>query len=115
MPKPATQRKPAPASFDANGNDIVGDMLAAVVQIWPDLEPEKLELARRQILDRWGGAKIYVGRKLGEGRNLRDEAIQRDYRNGERVPLLMRRYNLSRARIHAILSMPAPVEADAPA
>ena len=102
MTKPA---KPAtkPVLYVPDENDIVADMLAVVLELWPELPADKLQQAERQIRERWGGDRPYIAIRQGDGRSARNEAIRRDHRNGERIPLLMRRYDLSRSRINEIL------------
>jgi Mor family transcriptional regulator len=103
MPKPAkAAAQPSPYLPDAN--DIVADMLAVVHEIWPELGPEKLAAAERQIRERWGGDRPYIAIRAGLGRSERNDAILRDHRAGERIPLLMRRYSLSRGRIYEIIN-----------
>ena len=97
MNKPA---KPAP--YIPDENDIVADMLAVVKELWPELPPEKLQLAERQIRDRWGGDRPYIAHRAG-GQSTRNQAITRDHRAGERIPLLARRYQLTPRRIRQIL------------
>lgn len=108
-----TKIKTAPAATLAapylpDESDFVSDVLAAVREIWPDLCADKLRQAEAQIRERWGGDRPYIGRRAGQGRSARNEAILRDHRNGERVPLLMRRYKLSRQRIYQILGEEPP-------
>lgn len=51
----------------------------------------------------WRGERPYIGARAGLAQSARDAAIVRDWKNGERVPLLMRRYGISRSRVWAIL------------
>ena len=103
MTKPA---KPAtkPVPYVPDENDIVADMLAVVRELWPELPPEKLQQAERHIRERWGGDRPYIAMRAGDGRSVRNDAIRRDHLAGERIPLLMRRYDLSRSRINEILA-----------
>lgn len=52
----------------------------------------------------FGGERVYITRKPGEGRSARNAQIRRDYKAGERIPLLERRYTLSAARLWQIIN-----------
>lgn len=104
---PAVAQPTRPAvepAFEPSEHDIVADILAAVQDIWPELEPDKLRQAEAQIRERWGGDRPYISRRAGYGSSSRNQAIVRDHRNGERVPYLARRYQLTPRRILQILS-----------
>ena len=105
MTKPA---KPAtkPVLYVPDENDIVADMLAVVLELWPELPADKLQQAERQIRERWGGDRPYVAIRPGGGRSERNDSIRRDHRAGERIPLLERRYGLTRSQLHRILAAP---------
>lgn len=49
----------------------------------------------------YAGCEPYIGKASDHGE--RNRAIIRDFKNGERVPLLARRYQLSRVRIWQII------------
>lgn len=51
--------------------------------------------------DAWAGCEPYIGKANNHGE--RNRAIIRDFKKGERVPLLARRYNLSRVRVWQIV------------
>lgn len=57
------------------------------------------------LADEWGGDRPYIGREADavRERSRRDRAIIADHQAGERIPLLMRKYGLSRPRIYRIL------------
>jgi Mor family transcriptional regulator len=101
-----TKTKPPapPAPFVPDENDAVADFLAIVLEIWPELEPEKLRQAEAQFRERWGGDRPYIGRRSGQGRSGRNDAIRREHQAGERVPYLARRYQLTERRILQIIS-----------
>jgi Mor family transcriptional regulator len=107
MAKASAVSKPAAetAPYVPDENDIVADILAVVRDIWPDLPVDKLRQAEAQIRERWGGDRPYISRRPGAGRSARNEAICRDHRNGERIPLLARRYQLTERRIIQILAL----------
>ncbi len=53
------------------------------------------------LCDTWHGCEPYIGRASSHAE--RNRAIIRDFKNGERVPFLARRYKLTRVRIWQIL------------
>jgi Mor family transcriptional regulator len=57
----------------------------------------EVEIAVRTL---YGGDRYYIQ----SGRALRDAAIRREHRAGERVPYLARKYGLTRQRVHQILT-----------
>ncbi len=109
MAKSSNQAKneqaPAALAYAPDENDIVADMLAVVAEVWPGLPPEAMRRAEAQIRERWGGDRPYISRRPGAGRSARNEAIHRDHRAGERIPLLARRYELTERRIIQILAV----------
>ena len=112
---------PVPASTDATAKfepadeSIIDDVLAAMI----DMAGQGADTTVRQRLTQaaqrvsqqkhheWAGERVYVARnKQAMQANIssRNAAIQRDHQRGERVPLLMRRYGLTRRRIEQILN-----------
>jgi len=81
-----------------NEPDIIDDMLRYATKTVPGFQ-EHAETVEKYIRSTWSGDRIYIR----GGNNIRNKAIVRDYRNGERVPLLERRYGLCKARIWQIL------------
>jgi Mor family transcriptional regulator len=59
--------------------------------------------ASQQVRGVFGGDRAYISHRQGEGRYARNAQIRRDYKGGERIALLQRRYNLSAARIWQII------------
>jgi Mor family transcriptional regulator len=52
----------------------------------------------------FGGDRVYISRRLGEGTSQRNAAIKRDYwQKGEHIPLLERRYGLSSSHLWRII------------
>ena len=51
----------------------------------------------------FGGDRMYISRKVGEGHSARNAQIKRDYLAGEHIPLLERRYTLSKSRLWEII------------
>lgn len=79
-------------------DDIVEYTLSCVHALAPGIDTAPVSTHIRQV---FGGQSVYV---VQQDRKRRNEAIRRDHHAGERVPLLMRRYGLSRATILRILS-----------
>ena len=98
-PRPAAAQPAAPV----NENDIIDDIFAAVIAMAPQFqtELEKIKHAKRQA---WAGDRPYIAHRAGEGTSSRNLAIKRDYwQHGERIPLLERRYGLSKSRLWEII------------
>lgn len=59
----------------------------------------------------WGGERPYIGKQAGAALEMsrRDAALLRDWRAGERVEALARRYKISRQHVHRILRAAAGV------
>lgn len=51
----------------------------------------------------YAGDRVYIGKGGDAAQRQRNHAILRDHRNGERVPLLMRRYGISKRRLYEII------------
>lgn len=53
----------------------------------------------------YAGERVYIGRADQEAaqRSARNSAIIRDWKAGERAPLLMRRYRISKTRLYEII------------
>lgn len=88
---------------DLSEDDIVQDAARIALEIWPDLSPPDVQRFIDQFYARWEGDRVTVSRRSDLRRRARDEAILRDYRAGERVALLSRRYELTERRIIQIL------------
>lgn len=100
---------PAPTlPWDTAGasDDIVEDILRRVMQLAPGFTAALAAQVDRQVREHWGRDRVYIARRAGEGSSTRNDQIRRDWRNGERIGLLCRRYQLSRQRIHQILAQP---------
>lgn len=105
-PQVATQSAPTatPATQpEACENDIIEDIFAAVIAMAPQFRAE-LEKIKHDKREQWAGDRPYIARRAGDSNSPRNEAIRRDYwQNGERIPLLERRYGLSKARLWQII------------
>lgn len=55
----------------------------------------------------WGGDRVFIAKRRGEGHSNRNSRIFRDYLAGERVKLLSRRYELSERQVLRIIKTPA--------
>jgi Mor family transcriptional regulator len=98
-PRPAAEQ-PAEVTHE---NDIIEDIFAAVIAMAPQFqaELEKIKHAKREM---WAGDRPYIAHRAGDGTSSRNLAIKRDYwQHGERIPLLERRYGLSKARLWQII------------
>jgi len=123
MPKAAPPAPPAQATpptaptmpWDGAGDDIVADILQRVVAITPGFTAALAAQVDRDVRDLWGGDRPYIARRAGEGSSQRNAAIRRDWRAGERIGYLVRKYGLTRQRIHQILALPDEEETAAPA
>ena len=78
-------------------DDIVEYTMRCVQALAPGIDTDPVSAHIRQV---FGGQRMYVV----HDRKHRNDAIRRDHQAGERVPLLMRRYGLSRATILRILA-----------
>lgn len=117
--KPASKPTAAPlfhGQSTAHQPEVVDDFLCDVLAIaraemlaeFPGQE-KKVDAAIARAdpkgRERWGGDRPYIAKRHGEGRSDRNAAIRRDYQRGEAIPLLMRRYSLSRVTIWRVLGM----------
>lgn len=118
MVKKATQPNadailfPEAGAFDAqralNGVMLTDDVLEyhmrCVLALAPGLNEEIIRHATRHTRLMFKGARAYIAAREGEGTTARNEAIRRDYRNGERLELLERRYGIGRVQIWRIVN-----------
>ena len=84
-------------------DDVVEYTLRCVLALTPRLEKAVIEAAEKQVRDVFGGDRLYVARRPGEGTTQRNEEIRRLHRNGERVPYLERKFQLSARQIYRII------------
>jgi Mor family transcriptional regulator len=92
-------------------DDVVTDILARVDAALREGDETDAALAQveREVRRDWGGERPYIA-KNGEGdrvrqeKSHRDERIRTDYRHGERIALLARRYGISERRVRMILA-----------
>ena len=101
---------PPPADLSAalaaveHTDDVVDYTLRVVFALAPQFEAAVREAAERHVRELFGGSQVYVPRRAGDGRASRNDAIRRDYRNGERIGLLARRYGLSETQVWRIVN-----------
>lgn len=87
-------------------DDIIDDVLRRVIEMAPGFSAALAAQIARETRHEWAGdtARIFYIARRDEGvRSLRNEAILRDYQQGERLGLLERRYKLSKRHILRVL------------
>jgi Mor family transcriptional regulator len=104
MVKKSTEPNPDLLHTVEHTDDVVEYTLRVVLALAPGLSQAITRTAEAQVRSTFGGARVYVGRRSGEGTAARNEAIRRDYRNGERLELLERRYGIGRTQIWRIVN-----------
>ena len=89
-------------------DDVVEYTLRCVLAMAPELNEAIRSSIKKdvseQVREVFGGERAYISRRPGEGRFARNAQIRRDYKAGERIPLLQRRYGLSPARLWQIIN-----------
>ncbi len=86
--------------------DFVSDLMAAAMSICAQFTLDHAKELERRLVANWGGDRPYIGKLGKEARSmtsLRNRAIIRDFKAGERIPFLSRRYGLSKVRIWQII------------
>lgn len=90
-------------------DDVIEYTIACALALSPpDIRAEvRAHIARHasgQARRVFGGDRVYISRRLGEGTSERNAAIKRDYwQGGEHIPLLERRYGLSSSHLWRII------------
>lgn len=102
MVKTATKPDASATPYVGNENDLVDDILMRVIAMAPGFTAALAAQVAAETRDRWGGDRVYIQRKGGT-LSERNAAIKRDHAAGERIPLLERRYSLSKARLWEII------------
>lgn len=88
--------------------DIINDYTSRIAEALAagNFTEERAAQIAEEVRRDWGGERAYIA-KAGESAmrelTLRDIAIRRDYRNGERICFLARRYGISRQHIYRII------------
>lgn len=83
--------------------DLIRDILERVAARLPGTLTKKLaQEIERETRQHWAGDRPYVAKNGNEAAS-RNCAILRDWRNGERVALIARRYKISRVQVWRIV------------
>ncbi|MBT2337368.1 hypothetical protein J7E49_26140 [Variovorax paradoxus] len=83
--------------------DILGRMQEALAEAKGELTPELVKIVEAGVRADWGGDRVFIAKRRGEGHSSRNSRIFRDYLAGERVKLLSRRYELSERQVLRII------------
>ena len=87
-------------------DDIIDDVLRRVIEMAPEFSAALALQIAHDVRHEWAGDKariLYIARREEDVRSARNEAILRDYKCGERLALLERRYQLTQRRILQII------------
>lgn len=88
-------------------DDLVADILARATRAADKnegvLTAEMADKIERDVRADWGGDRVFIPKRAGDGHSERNGRIKRDYLNGERLALLERRYQLSTRRLLQII------------
>jgi Mor family transcriptional regulator len=83
--------------------DVVDDLAGRLMDALPAAAKSHVDQAVRAVRAEWGGRRVFVGKRNGEGKLERNQAILRDYQRGERLPFLERRYGVTQRHILRII------------
>lgn len=89
-------------------DDVVEYMFRCLLAMSPQFTEAVRQSTERHVREMFGGSRVYIARRSGDGTAERNAAILRDYLRGERLSLLERRYGLSQRRILQIIKTAAP-------
>lgn len=93
-----------------NTKDIVLDILhrvSSAIEASPTgWTPAVAQAVEKEIRADWGGDRVFIARRTGEGHSSRNSRIMRDYLTGERLSLLSRRYQISERQVLRIIKAP---------
>lgn len=88
--------------------DIVKDIMQRIAdQFGAGLSADALRRIETEVRRDWGGDRPYIARTGESARaafSARNAAIARDWRHGESITLIARRYGISRKRVYQILA-----------
>lgn len=108
---PARPQNPQQALIDLDAlrhvehsDDVVEYTLRCIAAIKPDLEAGVLDAAEQHVREQFGGERVYVGKRRGQGMVERNAEIRRLHQRGERVQFIARKFDLTRQRVTQILS-----------
>ncbi len=104
LPNPARVLDLVPVHDDVIEYTIACALALSPPEIRKELRDHIAKHASGQARRVFGGDRVYISRRLGEGTSERNAAIKRDYwQGGEHIPLLERRYGLSSSHIWRII------------
>lgn len=104
LPDPATALAAVPVTEDLVEYTIACALALSPPELRAKIREHIAHHTSAQVRRVFGGDRIYISRRAGEGRSDRNAAIKRDYwQNGERIPLLERRYSLSARQLWYII------------
>lgn len=86
-----------------HSDDIVEYLLCCIAAMTPRLEAGILDAAEQHVRAQFGGERVYVGRRRGQGMVERNAEIRRLHQRGERVAFIARKFGLTRQRVAQIL------------
>lgn len=106
-----TKNRPAPnlapqekTEFVPREGDIIDDILRRVLEMAPNFSAAVANEISKQTRHDWNGDRPYISIDGGqEHKTKRDLQIIKDWQQGERIPLLVRRYQISERRVRQIL------------
>lgn len=106
---PATQHDTeATLAAVALTDDVIEYTIACALALSPpelraELRQHIATHASKQARRVFGGDRVYIAIRAGEGHSSRNAAIRRDYLAGEHLNLLERRYGIKRSRLWEII------------
>lgn len=104
-------RRPIPISvqsdieqFTPRDGSIIDDVLRRVLEMKPDFGASLIAQVSKEAHQDWAGDRPYISTNGGaDYKSKRDQRILADWQRGERIPLLVRRHQLSERRIRQII------------
>ena len=107
---PARPQNPQRALIDLDAlrhvehsDDVVEYTLRCIAAMTPRLEAGILDAAEQHVREQFGGERVYVGKRRGQGMVERNAEIRRLHLRGERVQFIARKFGLTRQRVTQIL------------
>lgn len=107
---PARPQNPQRALIDLDAlrhvehsDDVVEYTLRCIAAMTPRLEAGILDAAEQHVREQFGGERVYVGKRRGQGMVERNAEIRRLHQRGERVQFIARKFGLTRQRVTQIL------------
>lgn len=91
------------------GEDVIEYTIACALALSPpeiraEVRAHIAQHASQQVRAVFGGDRMYISKRAGEGNSTRNAEIKRDYwQRGEHIPLLERRYGLGKTRLWEII------------